>query len=133
MWPLGTPMSMILFTSTHPNGADFDPNSPLLVWDNLTYGGWKDERVADLDLQVPESVRLSNGSWFLDVMLVKGGGSTVAGKPQGDIAVSRKRVLSIGCGVRAELGNRAHTILPETARTQGEEAYRWRRRGRDRS
>jgi len=90
-WALGTPISMLLYTSTSPTGSDLDLASPLVAWDNLTYGGWKDEREVDLLLDVPRSVRMSNGSWWMDVMLVKGGGTSLAAKGQGEVAMYRKR------------------------------------------
>ncbi|WWC68762.1 uncharacterized protein I206_102696 [Kwoniella pini CBS 10737] len=73
-WDLGTPLSMLLYTSTSPGGLDVNLDKPLVQWDGLTYGGWKDEREADLVLDVPESVWAHNGSWYMDIILVKGGG-----------------------------------------------------------
>jgi len=93
-WPLGTPLSMLLFTSTSPTGSDLNLGSPLVAWDNMTYGGSKDEREADLILDVPQSVRSENGSWWMDVVLVKGGGQTLIGKEKGEVAMYRKRACS---------------------------------------
>nr|XP_018264582.1 cleft lip and palate associated transmembrane protein [Kwoniella dejecticola CBS 10117]OBR86740.1 cleft lip and palate associated transmembrane protein [Kwoniella dejecticola CBS 10117] len=73
-WDLGTPLSMLLYTSTSPGGLDVNLDKPLVQWDGLTYGEWKDEREADLILDVPESVWAHNGSWYMDIVLVKGGG-----------------------------------------------------------
>jgi hypothetical protein len=81
---------MLLYTSTSIGGRDLDHEKPLVAWDGLTYGGWNDVREADLMLDVPESVRMQNGSWFLDILLVKGGGHELAGKGPGDVVVYRK-------------------------------------------
>lgn len=86
---------MLLYTSTSDIGLDPRGSSPVVVWDNLTYGNWKDEREADLVLEVPQSVRTVNGSWWMDVVLVKGGGSSVAGKGRGEVALYRKRAYHI--------------------------------------
>jgi hypothetical protein len=81
---------MLLYLSTSPTGSDVSyTQEPLVKWDGLTYGGWKDERMVDLMLDVPESVRLGNGSWWIDTVLVKGGGEP-AGKSPLEIARSRK-------------------------------------------
>lgn len=85
-------MSMLLFTSTSPTGSDLKLGSPVVAWDNLTFGNWKDEREADVVLDVPRSVRSDNGTWWMDVVLVKGGGTNLAGKGRGEVAMYRKRV-----------------------------------------
>ncbi|WWD08870.1 hypothetical protein V865_006984 [Kwoniella europaea PYCC6329] len=90
-WDLGTPLSMLLYTSTSPSGRDVDLDHPLVQWDGLTYGEWKDEREADLILDVPESVWAHNGSWYMDVILVKGGGTPV-GKGPGNVSAYRKQL-----------------------------------------
>lgn len=87
-WELGTPLSMVLYTSTSPTGQDIDPLHPLVQWDGLTYGNWNDEREADLVLDVPESV-LHNGSWWLDIVLVKDGGLPLNKQP-GTVYSQRK-------------------------------------------
>ncbi|RXK41373.1 cleft lip and palate associated transmembrane protein [Tremella mesenterica] len=92
LWPIGTPMSMLLFVSTSPTGNDVDTSSPLLAWDGLTYGNWKEERAADLLLEVPEIVRLHNGTWWIDIVLVKGGGTDLQGKTQEDLVSYRKQL-----------------------------------------
>lgn len=84
-------MSMLLYTSTSPSAGDIDVAHPLLTWDGLTYGDWKDERAADLDIPIPETVRSHNGSLWMDVLLVKGGGSTPVGKGEGEVVAYRKR------------------------------------------
>lgn len=81
---------MVLYLSTSETAQDVDLANPLLTWDGLTFGNWKDEREADLLLDVPESVRNHNGSWWMDVKLVKDGGSPV-GKKVEDVATYRKR------------------------------------------
>ncbi|AAW45128.1 hypothetical protein CNBL2630 [Cryptococcus deneoformans B-3501A] len=87
-WELGTPLSMVLYTSTSPTGQDIDPLHPVVQWDGLTYGNWNDEREADLVLDVPESV-LHNGSWWLDIVLVKDGGLPLNKQP-GTVYSQRK-------------------------------------------
>ncbi|WWC87741.1 uncharacterized protein L201_002633 [Kwoniella dendrophila CBS 6074] len=90
-WDLGTPLSMLLYTSTSASGNDIDLDHPLVQWDGLTYGEWKDEREADLILDVPETVWAHNGSWYMDVILVKGGGSP-KGKGPGNVSAFRKQL-----------------------------------------
>lgn len=90
IWPLGTPMSMLLFLSTSETSDDIDLASPLISWDDLTFGDWKQEREEDLVLDVPHSVSHGNGSWWMDIKLVKDGGS-VKDKKIEDIASYRKR------------------------------------------
>ncbi|KAK4686060.1 hypothetical protein P7C73_g4075, partial [Tremellales sp. Uapishka_1] len=89
-WPFGTPVSMLLFTSVSPSSEDLDLASPVVAWDGLTYGSWKDQREVDLVLDVPESVRAGNGSWYMDIVLVKGGGIDLTGKQPNEIAKYRK-------------------------------------------
>ncbi|KAK8861440.1 hypothetical protein IAR55_002259 [Kwoniella newhampshirensis] len=90
-WEIGTPLSMLLYTSTDPAGSDVDVEVPLVMWDGLTYGNWKDERDEDLILDVPESVRYHNGSWWMDVVLVKNGGLPTNKEP-GDVYAYRKQL-----------------------------------------
>ena len=82
---------MLLFTSTSAGEPNINIDSPLAVWDGLTYGNWNDVRDVDLSIDIPESVRAHNGSLWLDVLLIKGGGSDLRGKGPGDVALSRKR------------------------------------------
>lgn len=89
-WPLGTKLSMLFYPSTSET-PEQKTEDPLFVWDDLTYGDWKDTRDTELMLDVPESVKNHNGTWFMDILLVKGGGSTLAGKGEGDVALYRKR------------------------------------------
>jgi hypothetical protein len=89
IWPLGTPMSMLLYVSTAPDANHITADAPTVIWDDLTYGNWKDVREEDLLLDVPETVRSDNGSWYMDVLLVKDGGSPV-GRPAAEVAHHRK-------------------------------------------
>jgi hypothetical protein len=90
-WPLGTPLSMLLYTSTTPDSRDTKFNEPLVVWDGLTYGDFADVRDANIVVDIPESVRSHNGSMWLDVVLLKDGGRNPLDKPRSDVAISRKR------------------------------------------
>ncbi|OCF30500.1 cleft lip and palate associated transmembrane protein [Kwoniella heveanensis BCC8398] len=94
IWDLGTPLSMLLYTSTSPTGSDIDMDHPLVQWDGLTYGEYKDEREDDLVLDVPESVRNHNGTWWMDVYLVKGGGSP-KGRGPANVSVFRKQLTRL--------------------------------------
>jgi hypothetical protein len=90
LWALNTPLSMLLYLSTSPSSEDVHyTDHPLVKWDGLTYGNWKDERSVDLLVDVPESVRLGNGSWWIETVLVKGGGDAVGKSPR-EVARSRK-------------------------------------------
>ncbi|KAL7419662.1 hypothetical protein Q5752_005576 [Cryptotrichosporon argae] len=92
-WDVGTPMSMFFYLSTAPTITETDLSvPPLLVWDGLTYGDWKDAREADVVLDVPASVRAHNGSWYMDILLVKGGGTEIYDKKQEDVAALRKEL-----------------------------------------
>lgn len=82
-------MSMLLYSNTEDSLDDVNWNNPTLRWDGLTFGDWKDVRAADLILDVPERVRADNGSWWMDILLVKGEGLP-QGKPKTDIAHFRK-------------------------------------------
>ncbi|GMK56311.1 hypothetical protein CspeluHIS016_0301510 [Cutaneotrichosporon spelunceum] len=91
-WAVGTTLSLLLFANTAP---DFSPGSvdwtaPTLRWDNITLGDWKDARAADLALPVPASVQ-SNGSWWMDIVLLKDGGDAL-GRAVGDVAHHRKEM-----------------------------------------
>lgn len=90
IWPLGTPLSMLLYTSTVADSSDLDITKPAVVWDDLTFGDYKDVREADLTLNVPQSVRANNGSWWMDIILVKGGGIDFVGKGREEVALYRK-------------------------------------------
>ena len=95
-------MSMLLFTSTSPSRSDFTDEPPVVVWDGLTYGQYKDERDVDIILDVPHSVRSANGSWWMDVLLVKGGGSDLAGKGPNEVALYKKRTCSFSMITRTD-------------------------------
>ncbi|KZT29325.1 cleft lip and palate associated transmembrane protein [Neolentinus lepideus HHB14362 ss-1] len=85
-WPLGIPMSMHVYLSTSPTGdvfpnewtsgnrKDQDESLPKFVWDNITFGDWKETRTIDFDVNLPMSVQ-HNGSMWADVFLVKQGRS----------------------------------------------------------
>lgn len=89
-WPLGTPMSMLLYVSPEESVAKVDIRHPSVVWDGLEYGNWKDQREENIILDVPETVRSHNGSWWMDILLVKGGGNTPVDKAPGDVVGYRK-------------------------------------------
>lgn len=95
IWPSGTPMSMLLFLSISSTSDDIDLSKPLITWDDLTFGDWKQEREEDLLLDVPQSVSHGNGSWWMDIKLVKDGGKIQEKKIE-DIASYRKRASSDG-------------------------------------
>jgi hypothetical protein len=92
IWPIGTPMSMLLFLSTSETSDDIDLANPYISWDGLTFGDWKEVREEDLILDVPESVSHGNGSWWMDIKLVKDGGN-VKDKGIDDVASYRKRAF----------------------------------------
>lgn len=70
-WPLGISLDMHVYLSTSPNGdvfsrqwtsayrKDRDQGLPNFVWENITYGDYKDSRVVEYDIVFPE-VRLGN-------------------------------------------------------------------------
>lgn len=84
---------MLLYTSLSdtPNLSNADS---VLRWDGLTYGNYADIRAEDLMLEVPQAVRSGNASWWMDVVLVKDGGS-VQGRRPTEVAFYRKRALSL--------------------------------------
>ncbi|EPQ59002.1 cleft lip and palate transmembrane 1 [Gloeophyllum trabeum ATCC 11539] len=85
-WPLGTPISMHVYLSTSPTGdvfsskwtsgyrADRDEGLPNFVWENITFGDWKEERKVEFEVNLPKAVQ-NNGSMWADIFLVKGGRS----------------------------------------------------------
>ncbi|ODO09245.1 hypothetical protein I350_02845 [Cryptococcus amylolentus CBS 6273] len=91
-WDLGSPLSIVFYTSTSPAADDIDLSSPLLQWDDLTYGNWADEREADLLLDVPESVQ-HNGSWWLHTVFVKDGGLPTQARAPGSV-FSQSKLLT---------------------------------------
>lgn len=125
-WPLGTPLSMLLYTSDKPSDQDPDLTSPVVVWDGLTYGDWNDVREADLLLDVPESVRMHNATWWMDIVLLKGGGTDFSDKTPADVALYRKRAYRFS----ATLTRRTHPFHAQTQGPQGEKADRRGRRPR---
>ncbi|KAK7696037.1 hypothetical protein QCA50_000678 [Cerrena zonata] len=85
-WPLGIPLSMHVYLNTNPKGDVFsrkwtsgyrkngDEDLPHFVWENITFGDWKESRTAEYDVKLPPSVQ-HNGSMWADVFLVKDGAS----------------------------------------------------------
>jgi hypothetical protein len=65
-WSLGQSLDMHVFLSTSPNGDVFssqwtsgwrenqDKDLPKFVWQNLTFGNFKESRVVDLNVKFPE-------------------------------------------------------------------------------
>ncbi|KAJ9109018.1 hypothetical protein QFC21_000344 [Naganishia friedmannii] len=76
-WAPGTPLSLFVYTSDSPSSPslrEYKGVSPLVKFDNLTYGQWKEQdRAADVLVAVPESVRCHNASYWADVYLVPTG------------------------------------------------------------
>lgn len=88
-WPKGTNMDMLVYISTAPTVQEIDAENPTIAWKGLTFGNWKDKREEDLILDVPEIVRADNGSWWMDILLVKDGGSPIS-RPGNEVASHRK-------------------------------------------
>lgn len=110
-WKLGQPLSMHVYFSTSPNGdvfsrqwtsawrEDQDAGLPNFIWENITFGDWKDTRVATYNINLPlvsclikvigpcieirQSVQ-NNGSLWADVFLVKNGTSPDPSNPSFD-------------------------------------------------
>lgn len=65
-WPLGIPLTMHVYFSTTPDGSDVFANQwssdsgssktnlPNFVWENITYGDFKESRTVDLVLDLPD-------------------------------------------------------------------------------
>ncbi|THV08204.1 cleft lip and palate associated transmembrane protein [Dendrothele bispora CBS 962.96] len=95
-WPLGETLSMHVHLSTTPHGdvfskqwtsgyrKDRDDGLPSFVWENITYGDWKDSRVEEYTVNFPENV-LHNGSLWADVFLVRAGASPDPQSPDFDV------------------------------------------------
>lgn len=61
-------------SSSTPSLQEYEGIPPLVKFDNLTYGQWKDQdRTADMLVPIPESVRCHNASYWADVYLVPAG------------------------------------------------------------
>ncbi|KAM5531922.1 hypothetical protein V8D89_014392 [Ganoderma adspersum] len=85
-WPVGLPLAMHVHLSTSPTGdvfsgkwtsghrKDRDADLPSFVWNNITLGDWNEKRVAEFNVNLPETVQ-NNGSLWADVFLVRDGGS----------------------------------------------------------
>ncbi|KAK7470267.1 hypothetical protein VKT23_001700 [Stygiomarasmius scandens] len=92
-WNLGDNLSMHVFLSTTPHGdvfskqwtsgyrKDRDEGLPNFVWENITYGNYKDSRVEEFNIVFPENV-LRNGSLWADVFLTKNGASPDPQSPE---------------------------------------------------
>lgn len=64
-WPLNIPLAMHVHLSTSPTGdvfsaqwtsgwrEDMDAELPHFIWDNITFGDWKETRTAEYDVRVP--------------------------------------------------------------------------------
>lgn len=64
-WRLGQRVDMHVYLTTSPNGDIFnkdwmsgrdndDKNLPNFIWENLTFGNWKDTRTMETDVKFPE-------------------------------------------------------------------------------
>lgn len=84
---------MLLYTSLleYPNLSNIEP---VVRWDGLTYGNYADVRAEDLLLDIPQSVRNANATWWMDIVLVKDGGN-VQEKSRNEVALYRKRASSV--------------------------------------
>ncbi|KAG2156434.1 cleft lip and palate associated transmembrane protein [Suillus clintonianus] len=94
-WKLGQPLSMHVYFSTSPNGdvfsrqwtsawrEDQDAGLPNFIWENITFGDWKETRVVSYDINLPLAVQ-KNGSLWADVFLVKDGASPDPSNPSFD-------------------------------------------------
>jgi hypothetical protein len=122
-WELGQRLDIHVHISTSPNGdvfsnqwtsgwrEDRDKDLPNFVWENLTFGNWKDSRTFETDIKFPEvSIRsmcvalltfqsycqsvLRNGSLWADIFLTKEGASPNPQDPRfepGNVHHVRKR------------------------------------------
>jgi len=94
-WSLGQPIAMHVHLSTSPTGdvfsakwtsgwrKDHDEDLPNFVWENITFGDWKESRQVNYNVDIPEIVR-RNGSLWADVFLVKNGASPDPSNPAFD-------------------------------------------------
>jgi hypothetical protein len=70
MWPSGTVISMLVYTSEDEQpDIKFEAQSPLVVFNNITYGDWKAHREAEVMVDLPTSVQ-HNGSFYGHIYLV---------------------------------------------------------------
>jgi hypothetical protein len=65
-WELNQRVDMHVYLTTSPNGDVFsnqwtsgwrqnrDKDLPHFVWENLTFGNWKDSRIVEMDIKFPE-------------------------------------------------------------------------------
>ncbi|KAJ7591456.1 cleft lip and palate associated transmembrane protein [Mycena floridula] len=81
-WSLGETLSMHVHLSTSPQSDAYSkqPASgkttelPSFVWENITFGDYKDSRSIEYNLKFPKSV-LNNGSLWADIFLVRNSSS----------------------------------------------------------
>lgn len=69
LWHKGTPMAMHLYSLVGDKQIVIGEDTPLVSWDNLTYGDWNDVREADFILDVPDAVTHNNASWYIGIVL----------------------------------------------------------------
>ncbi|EIM85601.1 cleft lip and palate associated transmembrane protein [Stereum hirsutum FP-91666 SS1] len=74
-WPQNISVTMHVRLTSDPSMSDIlprrtDGDLPNFMWENITFGDWKESRVVDYEVTIPESVQ-NNGSLWLDVVLVK--------------------------------------------------------------
>jgi hypothetical protein len=61
-WKLGDALDMHVYLSTSPSGDVFSQHArtgidsvlPHFVWENISFGDWKESRVAEYDVKLPE-------------------------------------------------------------------------------
>lgn len=80
LWPLGTPLSFYIYLSTTEHQNETIPSytsEPLVSWNDISYGDWKETRSTDLivDLAGPEfeAVLHGNGSLWADIVTIADG------------------------------------------------------------
>lgn len=75
-WPLDIPLAMHVHLSTSPTGdvfshqwtsgwrEDADAELPHFLWDNITFGDWKDSREVEYEVKIPEVGDVFIVLWF---------------------------------------------------------------------
>ncbi|TFY69424.1 hypothetical protein EVJ58_g405 [Rhodofomes roseus] len=87
-WPLD-----VFANQWSSDSASSKAQFPSFVWENITYGDFKESRTVDLVLDLPDSIQ-HNGSLWADIFLVKDGASPDPSKPNFDVrAIHRARKL----------------------------------------
>jgi hypothetical protein len=73
-WRAGQPLVLEIYTTTSALPPSSPPSeSPLVKFDNLTYGSWSEQsRFADVYVQIPDDVLQHNASLFADLFLRSG-------------------------------------------------------------